>query len=224
MEVSKNVVESNIIAELYSNAFDDFSNGNAVHDKESGTTYVICDYEENPAYYIKTNGFLHKALVSVNIPHIEKFSAFFAEYGVSLNNVIEQFLKDNPDVSEKWKSLRKDYDDMFSWSETLTQISDGYSDTFKNDLINFTVDVEDYYTHVIFKIFHPDVIEKYFSYEDSTVQDLSMKNGKRHFCWVGLNRLTMGIQNDVNDLLMSALGGRFCGYDIEDGGYDWEEV
>lgn len=127
--------------------------------------------------YIKTN------IEKIAVHEICKKSDVFATHNMSFQEIIEEeWAKSKEGDIEKWKSYKDSYDDIIGWKEKLFQISDGFENTFNEEIGSLVVDLHNFRLNLIEKI-ETEINAKYFNYQLSTVRDLSIVDKVDRFVW-----------------------------------------
>lgn len=126
-------------------------------------------------------------------------SDIFPTHNMSFQEVIEEeWAKSKEKDIEKWKSYKDSYDDIIEWKKELFQMSNGFENTFDDDIGRLVVELHNFRLNIIGKI-ETEINAKYFNYESSTVKDLSIVDKVDRFVWNRTN--SYYIIDYVNDEL-----------------------
>lgn len=193
--------EINILERISTESYDKLYDRMAFYSKKSGTLYRICDSETLPTNHIEFNGTVHKV---IKIIRIVKGYSFFNIFGIDFDNIVEDFMNENTAVRKSWKKFKDEYLDRKTWVDDLKGIVQGYENIYDDELTEIKNDAMVFASESR-EDFYFDLDSKYFKYETSKIQDLSIVRGVQTF---ELSNLVFDeFENDF--LFEEKLGGKF---------------
>lgn len=133
-----------------------------------------------PVSQIRINGKSYHAVEVIK--DIDEIETIFESRNMNFNQILNNsWVKQKGSIDEIVESF-KNYEEVKLWAKQINEISDGYKESFSQEL-------EHIYEHnkkLVIDLYNKmisTVTEEYFDYEDSTVEDLSVVDGIRCFQW-----------------------------------------
>lgn len=172
---------------------------NTVFTKERYKRFKLVEDQENTTQ-IRINGRLLNAVRKV---YYEEIPFVLKEHNIDFDSLVDTAWETKLEDLEKWNNLRNDYSELIDWQNELKNISDGYENIYENELVAILEQVNEIIDSISLSLSR--IIEKqYFSYEKSTIQDLSLVNGITHYLFFN------GTERIVKcDYILNRLGGVF---------------
>lgn len=106
----------------------------------------------------------------------------FEFHGLSLDEAVNETRVFDKWFQKEWDLVVETYNDLISWQLKLNEISDGYSELHVDEIFD-EINKSNQIIRSISINIDEKLWENYFQGYDSTIEDLSVKDGIRYFQW-----------------------------------------